>query len=87
MRGRPAFHKRFMMFAALALMLPAYARLVQVFGRGEMDAIIPWFVLLLVLPVYDLISHRRIEAATLVGVALNLAYIASLLAFLPPLEA
>ncbi|MEQ8434342.1 MAG: hypothetical protein RIA71_08880 [Oceanicaulis sp.] len=84
LRARPALHKRLMMFAALALMLPAYARFVQLFGRSEMEAIIPWLVLLLVLPVYDLISQRRIKKITLACVGANFAFIAFLLAALPP---
>jgi hypothetical protein len=83
LRARPALHKRLMMFAALALMLPAHARFVQVLGRSEMEAILPWLVLLLVMPAYDLITQRRIEKVTLACVGANLAFIVFLLATLP----
>lgn len=84
LRKRAKAHKRFMLFAAVALMMPAFARVAYALDLPDMAVLPMWLGCLLAMPVYDLLRARRIEWPTLVGLGLNIAYIGALLSTLPP---
>lgn len=84
LRARPVFHKRFMMFGALALMIPALGRVGYVFDLPELAPLPMQFALILAIPVYDLVSRRRITLASGIGVVGFIAYTAALIAILSP---
>lgn len=85
-RAKAELHKRFMLFAGLALMLPAFARVAYIFHITAFAVLPMWLAFLLAVPVYDLISQRKIKLASAIGVGVNLLYIATLLAMGPPPE-
>jgi hypothetical protein len=85
-RARAALHKRFMLYAGLALMLPAFARVAYIFKLNDFMVLPMWLAFLLAIPVYDLITERKIKTATAIGVGINLLYIATLLMVGPPPE-
>lgn len=72
-RGRPEVHKRLMLMATIAAILPAMARLLL--RQGPLQAwILPFNDLLLIpLVVYDLATRRRLHPVTLWG---GLAFLA-----------
>ena len=84
LRSRAIVHKRFMMFAAVALMLPAFARVGYVLDLPELAVLPMWLAVLIAIPVYDLVRWRKVEWPSLVGIGVNIAYIATLLAIIPP---
>ena len=84
LRSRAKVHKRFMMFAAVALMLPAFARVGYVLDLPDMAVLPMWLAVLIAIPIYDLVRWRKVEWPSLVGIGVNIAYIATLLAIVPP---
>ena len=84
LRGRAKAHKRFMLFAAVSLMLPAFARIGYIFDLPDMAVLPMWLAFLIAIPVYDLVRWRKVEWPSLVGIGVNIAYIATLLAIVPP---
>ncbi|MFY0637439.1 hypothetical protein [Maricaulis maris] len=85
-RTTAELHKRFMLFAGLALMLPAFARVTYVFHLNEYLVLPIWLFFLLAIPVYDLISQRKIKTASLIGIGINVLYIGGLLVTTAPPE-
>ncbi|MFT7171516.1 MAG: hypothetical protein ACI80K_004670 [Paracoccaceae bacterium] len=83
-RTEAALHKRFMLYAGLALMLPAFGRVTYIFELSPFMVLPMWLVFLLAVPVYDLITERKIKKATAIALGVNLVYIAALLAVGPP---
>ncbi|RKR02958.1 hypothetical protein [Maricaulis maris] len=84
-RAKAALHKRFMLFAGLALMFPAFSRVTYILHVDVYLVLPMWLAFLLAVPVYDLITQRRITAASAFAVAINGIYIVSLiLATSPP---
>ena len=88
MRGRAEFHKRWMLFASIAIILPAAARLSRwpVWGNTSPDLAQPsstgadvafalgtLLVLLAAMLIHDLMKLKRLHRATLIGGALLLA--------------
>ena len=82
MRNRPAVHKRFMLIASISIMGPAIDRLsllppldvlfASLFAGLSMPpqiivAIVGTLVLLIALPIYDLVSTKRLHAGTVWG--------------------
>jgi hypothetical protein len=76
LRRHAQAHKRFMLLASIAIITPALARLLQwpAFGAGinanflAVGSVVS-YALLGALAVYDIVVHRRLHPATLVGVA------------------
>lgn len=85
-RAKAALHKRFMLFAGLALMLPAFARVTYIFQLNEYLVLPIWLVFLLAVPAYDLIRERKIKTASAIAIGVNILYIGALLAMGPPPE-
>ena len=83
-RARPALHKRFMIYAGLALMLPAFGRITYILNISDFAVLPFWLAFLLAVPVYDLVSERKIKTATAIAIGVNAVYIAALLAKGPP---
>lgn len=70
MRGRAAFHKRFILLASVSLMPPALARIARWPGLGGEDGVViplAFALLLLSLAVHDLYTRRAVHTATLAG--------------------
>ncbi len=84
LRSRAKVHKRFMLFAAVSLMLPAFARVGYVLDLPVMAVLPMWLAALIAIPIYDLVRWRKVEWPSLVGIGVNIAYIATLLAIVPP---
>jgi hypothetical protein len=73
-RRRPETHKRLIVLAAVALMLPGAARLVLAFVGLQPLIIVPLsFSPLLIAMGYDLLTRRRIHSAYLIGAPLLVA--------------
>ena len=74
LRARPDWHKRLMLLASMAIMLPALARLSRWPILGGEQGPFPLGVvlaLLLALVGYDLLTTRRVHRATLLGTAVS----------------
>lgn len=71
-RRRPVIHKRLMLLATIAILGPALARLSRwsIFGGREDGPFVPAVLLSLLTLViaHDLVTTRRIHAATLIGI-------------------
>jgi len=82
-RGRPELHKRLMLLAAIALILPGVARLwfIEAMFAGGVSArvlgvlVFVWLVPLLVAMAYDLATARRIHPVYWIGAAISVASI------------
>lgn len=85
-RKSGALHKRFMMLASLSLMLPALGRVGYVLQLNPYAVVPIWLSLLLALPAYDLIRERKINSASVVGLALSVVYLGVLVLIGPPAE-
>ncbi|WP_417486036.1 hypothetical protein [Maricaulis sp.] len=84
-RAKAALHKRFMLFAGLALMFPAFTRITFILQLDVFLVLPMWLAFLLAVPVYDLIRQRKVTAASLIGIGINVLYIVGLaLATAPP---
>jgi hypothetical protein len=83
-RSRPEIHKRLMLLAAIALILPGVARLWFIearFAGGPNPAalgilVLVWLTPLLVAMAYDLMTVRRIHPVYWIGAAVSLVSIA-----------
>ena len=70
-RRRPLIHKRFMLLASISIVEPALARIARWPGfGGEQGPFIPAVVWSLVaaLAIYDLVSRKRLQPATMFGI-------------------
>ena len=83
-RKNAATHKRLMLFAGVALMLPAFARVGYSFQMDEFASLPMWLGFLIAIPVFDLVTEGKIKRVTAIALTGNLLYIAGLLATLPP---
>jgi hypothetical protein len=70
-RRRPQIHKRFMLLASISIVEPALARIARWPGfGGEQGPLIPVVVwsLIVALAIYDLITRKRVETCTAIGI-------------------
>jgi hypothetical protein len=82
-RRRPEIHKRLMLLAAIALILPGVARLwfIEAMFAGGVSArvlgvlVLVWLAPLLVAMAYDLVTTRRIHPVYWIGAAVSVASI------------
>lgn len=74
------FHKRMMVFASLAMMSPALARLSDALIGAPTLATPIWLALLASVPIYDWVSERKITHGSLVGIGVNLSQIVAQIA-------
>lgn len=75
-RGRPDFHKRFILVGTISILGPALARISRLdFLGGEQGPFIPLSLLALLagIVVYDLLSLRKIHSASLAASAFAIA--------------
>lgn len=63
-------HKRLMIGATVAVLLPAIGRFTELLGIQGPIALLFWLAFLLVLPVYDVFSRKRIHSSTWLGMAM-----------------
>jgi hypothetical protein len=71
-RGKGAYHKRYMTFASLAMMLPALARVTSVLDVNDFISL-PFLIVLSIIPlVYDYRTSKTIHKATWIGFMLVL---------------
>ncbi len=68
-----AFHKRLMTFASLALIPPAFNRVVFAFGLDMAVTHVTWLLLVLVVPIHDRLVDGCVGRGSKVGVGLVLA--------------
>ncbi|HYC32310.1 MAG TPA: hypothetical protein VEB59_08485, partial [Gemmatimonadales bacterium] len=66
-RRRSDIHRRVMLLATIAILVPAFARMRWLAGGGPRLAIIGLSLLIVVCMVYDRLSYRRIHPAFLWG--------------------
>ncbi|MEM9776042.1 MAG: hypothetical protein AAF902_15805 [Chloroflexota bacterium] len=72
-RKNGGYHKRLMVFATIALMIPALARVSEAFIDEPFLATPMLLGLIALLPVYDWITQRKITRASYIGIAVNLS--------------
>ena len=75
-RGRPDFHKRFILVGTVSILGPALARISRLdFLGGEQGPFVPFALLALLagILVYDLLSVRKIHTASLVAIVFAIA--------------
>ncbi len=72
-RTKPAAHKRFMLFATIAIMTAAASRLHYIFGPWRLEIVIASVVI--PIWVYDLYKEKKIHSATLIGTGIVSIYI------------
>lgn len=66
-RKKGAYHKRYMTFASLAMMLPALARVTSVINVNDFISL-PFLILLAIVPlIYDYRTLKKIHRATWIG--------------------
>lgn len=70
MRKTADWHKRLMLFAGIAMMAPALARIVRAADLSEFAALPMWLLMIFVPAIYDLTSIKKLHKATLFGIAL-----------------
>ena len=68
-RRTPAVHKRLMTIAAISIVAPAIARWPGAQAMLPFSVVIPQLSMFAVLAAYDVVSNRRVHAATAWGVA------------------
>lgn len=69
-RKHPAWHKRLMLFASLAMMAPALTRIARAIDLNEF-AVLPLWLLMMAIPaIYDMTSIQKVHKATFLGAAL-----------------
>lgn len=71
-RKHPAWHKRLMLFAGLAMMGPALTRIVRAADINEFAVLLMWLFMMLIPVLYDFTSIKKVHKATLLGIALIL---------------
>jgi hypothetical protein len=71
LRRRPEMHKRLMLLSSISIIQPAISRMSRWPLFGGIDATLSslggLLLLLLVLGLYDVVSHKRVHAVTLLG--------------------
>lgn len=67
------WHKRLMLFASIAMMAPALARVVRAADLGEFAALPMWLLIIFIPAIYDLTSIKTVHKATFFGIALIIA--------------
>lgn len=71
LRRRPQAHKRLMLLASISIIGPALARMARwpVFGgeQGPFVSVVLWSLVLAVVA-YDLVSRKRLESSTAIGI-------------------
>lgn len=60
-------HKRLMVFASIALILPALGRITQALGISDFASFPVWLILMIVVVAYDIVVLRKIHWATILG--------------------
>jgi len=83
-RKAPELHKRLMAYAALSLMLPAFARLTYIFDLPAFAPLPMWLAFAVMLPIYDFVRHKRISKGSIYGFAGVLLHVAALIIFVGP---
>lgn len=74
-------HKRYMLFASLTILLPAFGRIADVLFDREEPGLIMFLVIVILLPVvYDRATGRRIHKATIFGITATIVWVALMLA-------
>jgi hypothetical protein len=63
-------HKRLMLFASLAMILPALGRITQAMNINDFLSIPMWLLLLFIPLIYDFRSLKKVHKATLLGIIL-----------------
>ncbi len=69
-------HKRLILFASLAMILPALGRITQALGINDFISIPLWLILMLAIVVYDLRTLKKVHKATILGSVLIIVGIA-----------
>lgn len=70
-------HKRYMLFACLTILLPAFGRITDVlFGREEPSLVMFLMIVILLPVVYDKATGRRIHKATIFNIAGTVVWVA-----------
>ncbi len=77
-RTDPPFHKRMLVFASLAMMSPALARLSDAMAGTAVLATPMWLALLGSVLIHDWRTEGRVTRASTIGVAVNLTQVAGL---------
>lgn len=72
-RGKPDVHKRLMLVASIYIVAPAIARWPGAQSMLPLSVAVPQLLLFAALIVYDVVSRRRVHAATAWGLALYVA--------------
>lgn len=85
-RGTGDLHKRFMVFAGIALMLPALARWTYIFGLSPFLVLPLWMGLVTLIVSFDLITARKIKRATAIGLGVFVVHLAILFTVSSPPE-
>lgn len=80
-RKDKAFHKRIMIFATISLMPAATNRFAFIFGLDPSLSGPIWIALAALVPIYDLVTLRRITMASVVGIAVWAAMLVSMANF------
>ncbi|MEM7612947.1 MAG: hypothetical protein AAF270_14780 [Pseudomonadota bacterium] len=77
-RKDAVWHKRMILFASLALMTPAIARLFQPLG-AESLTMPAWLAALAAIAIFDIKQFGKVTRATWFGLAVSIAFAAALL--------
>jgi hypothetical protein len=65
---RPAVHKRFIIFASLAMLIPALGRLTRALGINEFLSLLFLILLTFVPLVYDKKTLNKVQGVTVIGI-------------------
>ena len=63
-------HKRLILFASIAMMLPALGRITQAASINDFLSLPMWFILMLAPVLYDLKTLKRVHKTTFLGISL-----------------
>jgi hypothetical protein len=63
-------HKRLILFASIAMMLPALGRITQAAGINDFLSLPMWVLLMLVPVIYDIKTIKRVHQSTILGITL-----------------
>jgi hypothetical protein len=70
LRKQPDYHKRLMLFASIAMLLPALGRITQAAGINDFLSLPLWLLLTIIPILYDKKTIKRVHKATILGIAL-----------------
>jgi hypothetical protein len=73
LRRRPDWHGRLMLLASIGFVGPPFTRIASWFGELPNPLVSVIFLFPLALVVHDLVSRRRVHAATALGIVIVLA--------------